>query len=310
MTIVGRVPADLASPAGEHLVSVVIPTYRPRPAAARRSSPRSRRSPRSTVSPEGWPFRVAEVLLVHDCGPDDPAQPAARAGADATRSSGSVWLSRNFGQHAATLAGMASSGGDWIVTLDEDGQHDPVVHRRHARRRPRRAGERRLRQAGQRGAARRRCATRPRAGAKRLVTALSGGADASVFHSYRLILGEVGRSVAAYAGAGVYLDIALGWVAGRVDDGAGRAARRGGGPRPPATRCAACSRTSGGWCSPAAPAGCGWSACSGWCSPCSGLLLAVFMVIRQLVHPAPTEGWTSLIVVILICTGAILFSLG
>ena len=37
----------------------------------------------------------------------------------------SVWLSRNFGQHAATLAGMASSGGDWIVTLDEDGQHDP-----------------------------------------------------------------------------------------------------------------------------------------------------------------------------------------
>ena len=27
-------------------------------------------------------------------------------------------------------------------------------------------------------------------------------------------------------------------------------------------------------------------------------------------HPAPTEGWTSLIVVILISTGAILFSLG
>ena len=36
-----------------------------------------------------------------------------------------VWLSRNYGQHAATLAGMSSSGGDWIVTLDEDGQHDP-----------------------------------------------------------------------------------------------------------------------------------------------------------------------------------------
>ena len=52
-------------------------------------------------------------------------------------------------------------------------------------------------------------------GAKRVVKSLSGGADASVFHSYRLILGEVGRSVAAYAGSGVYLDIALGWVAGR-----------------------------------------------------------------------------------------------
>ena len=37
-----------------------------------------------------------------------------------------IWLSRNFGQHAATLAGMTSSGGEWIVTMDEDGQHDPA----------------------------------------------------------------------------------------------------------------------------------------------------------------------------------------
>jgi glycosyltransferase involved in cell wall biosynthesis len=36
-----------------------------------------------------------------------------------------IWLSRNFGQHAATLAGMASTNGDWVVSLDEDGQHDP-----------------------------------------------------------------------------------------------------------------------------------------------------------------------------------------
>ena len=64
------------------------------------------------------------MLLVHDCGPDDSARvmrelaphPFVRP----------VWLSRNFGQHAATLAGMASSGGDWIVTMDEDGQHDPA----------------------------------------------------------------------------------------------------------------------------------------------------------------------------------------
>ena len=33
--------------------------------------------------------------------------------------------------------------------------------------------------------------------AKRLVTKLAGGADASAFHSFRLVLGEVGRSVAA-----------------------------------------------------------------------------------------------------------------
>ena len=41
-----------------------------------------------------------------------------------------------------------------------------------------------------------------------------------------------------------------------------------------------------------------------------GFLIAVFLVIRQITHPAPVQGWTSLMVVILICTGAILFSLG
>ena len=37
-----------------------------------------------------------------------------------------IWLSRNFGQHAATLAGIACASGEWIVTMDEDGQHDPA----------------------------------------------------------------------------------------------------------------------------------------------------------------------------------------
>src|SRR5204863_8792141 len=37
-----------------------------------------------------------------------------------------IWLSRNFGQHAATFAGLASTLGEWVVTLDEDGQQDPA----------------------------------------------------------------------------------------------------------------------------------------------------------------------------------------
>ena len=35
-------------------------------------------------------------------------------------------LSRNFGQHPATVAGVLHSSGDWIATLDEDGQHPPA----------------------------------------------------------------------------------------------------------------------------------------------------------------------------------------
>ncbi len=41
-----------------------------------------------------------------------------------------------------------------------------------------------------------------------------------------------------------------------------------------------------------------------------GLLVAVFVVYRRLTSPDPTQGWASLIVVVLISTGAILFSLG
>jgi glycosyltransferase involved in cell wall biosynthesis len=306
VTIVGRVPADPVSPAGEHLVSVVIPIYQAElqlPSVIADLVTFTEHS----VTPDGVRFRVAEVLLVHDCGPDDSARvlremeaeyPFVRA----------IWLSRNFGQHAATLAGMSSSGGDWIVTMDEDGQHNPayigtmldvaltqqasVVYARPTNQAPHGA----LRNGSSRWA-------------KRLVTALSGGADASTFHSYRLILGEVGRSVAAYAGAGVYLDVALGWVAGGAasapvelrDEGEER--RSGYSRRTLLSHFWRMVLTGG-------TRGLRLVSVLGVAFALLGLLLAAFVVYRQLVHPAPTEGWTSLIVVILISTGAILFSLG
>ena len=56
---------------------------------------------------------------------------------------------------------------------------------------------------------------------------MSGGTDASLFDSYRLVLGEYGRSVAAYAGPGIYLDVALSWVAGHPATAPVDAPRRG-----------------------------------------------------------------------------------
>ena len=37
-----------------------------------------------------------------------------------------IELSSNTGQHLATSAGSVSSIGDWVCTLDEDLQHDPI----------------------------------------------------------------------------------------------------------------------------------------------------------------------------------------
>ena len=36
-----------------------------------------------------------------------------------------ITLSKNFGQHPATTAGILHSSGDWVITLDEDLQHHP-----------------------------------------------------------------------------------------------------------------------------------------------------------------------------------------
>lgn len=166
------------------------------------------------TSPQGRPFTVSEVLLVWDRGP---------GGSDATirlldaqyEWVRPVWLSRNFGQHAATLAGMTSSGGDWIVTLDEDGQMDPsfiggmldtayaagaqLVYAQPTNPPPHGA----LRNAGSKIA-------------KGLFVRFLADKSFEEFNSYRLVLGEVGRSVAAYTGAGVYLDVALSWVVADV----------------------------------------------------------------------------------------------
>ena len=34
-------------------------------------------------------------------------------------------MSRNFGQHAATLCGISKTRGEWIITLDDDLEHKP-----------------------------------------------------------------------------------------------------------------------------------------------------------------------------------------
>ena len=106
-----------------HLVSVVVPVYQGERTLRSVVAELAASVPDRT-SPAGRPYRVTEVVLVHDCGPDrsDVVIRDLAATHDWVRA---VWLSRNFGQHAATLAGIAASGGEWVVTMDEDGQHDP-----------------------------------------------------------------------------------------------------------------------------------------------------------------------------------------
>lgn len=288
-----------------HKVSVVIPVYRGEqtlPTVVAEILGHSR----SSTSPRGNVWHITEVLLVHDHGPDNSAA-VIRDLSEAHEIVRPVWMSRNFGQHAATLAGMASSGGEWIVTMDEDGQHDPsdiailldraldsnstLIYARPTNPPPHGA----FRNASSKAA-------------KRLVNRVSGGSDATIFHSYRLVLGEVGRSVAAYAGAGVYLDIALGWVVG--DPTTAPVTMRDEGER----RSGYSMRTlmSHFWRMVLTGGTRALRIVSvlGVLFAIGGVLLAAYLVVNKLTSTSVVEGWTSLTVVVLLCTGATLFSLG
>jgi undecaprenyl-phosphate 4-deoxy-4-formamido-L-arabinose transferase len=107
-----------------HRVSLVIPVYcgeKTLPTLIEEIAPLTVEQ----TSPSGNRFAICEVLLVHDCGPDrsDKVLEQLSAQHSFVRP---VWLSRNYGQHAATLAGMASATGEWVATIDEDGQQNPV----------------------------------------------------------------------------------------------------------------------------------------------------------------------------------------
>jgi hypothetical protein len=259
-----------------------------------------------TKTADGHQFQVVELLLVYDNGPDRSDE-VIRQLAAVHPFIRPIWLSRNFGQHPATLAGMASSSGDWIVTMDEDGQHDPanigdfldvalrcgsqLVYADPVNRPP----HNRFRNLGSRLA-------------KWIFSTFLTGRNDATFHSYRLVLGEIGRSVSAYAGPGIFLDVALGWVAG------------------PTTMCPVRMREEGerqsGYSTQQLLAHFWDLVISSGTRPLrmvsalgalfalGGTAFAAYLVVVRITSNSIPQGWTSTMVVVLISTGAVLFSLG
>jgi len=194
-------------------VSIVIPVYQGEktlPQLIAEIEPLTK----DKASPSGHNFTVTEVILVHDCGPDQSHETIQNL-SDSYSFVKSVWLSRNYGQHPATLAGMASSTGDVVMTIDEDGQQNPadvgvfidivlnegaqVVYAAPKNPPPH-------------GFIRNMLSVV----AKRIATIIIGRKEIAYFNSFRVVDGEIARSLAAYCGSGVYLDVALLWMSKSV----------------------------------------------------------------------------------------------
>ncbi len=62
-----------------------------------------------------------ELILVNDSSPDDTWKTIQKLTTENENITG-INLSKNFGQHAALMAGMREVSGDYVICLDDDGQ--------------------------------------------------------------------------------------------------------------------------------------------------------------------------------------------
>lgn len=254
----------------------------------------------------GRRFRVTEVFLVHD-GARDRSDEVMRGLAARYPFVQLVWLSRNYGQHAATLAGMAGTSADWVVTVDEDGQQDPAdipllldcalaAGAQIAYAQPRNAPPH--------GWLRNRLS----AAVKWLFVSLLGNRQFGRFNSYRLIEGQIARGIAAYCGERVYLDVALSWVVARS-------------AHCPLTLRRERERPSGYslhrllshfWqlvlTSGTRPLR--LISALGVLVVVAGFATSAYVMYQKLTYGVPVQGWTSILVVVSISSGLILFALG
>jgi glycosyltransferase involved in cell wall biosynthesis len=169
---------------------------------------------RQRMSQSGLPLQLSECI----CVGDEPVDNSVATLQELQQQY--CWLrvltlSRNFGQHAATVAGILHTSGDWVVTLDEDLQHDPhhiapllkdaclkchdVVYARPS-------GS--IHHSWYRDAASKwtkRCAAR-----------LAGNPFIQQFNSFRLIRGSMARAAASSCAPETYFDITLTWFTQRI----------------------------------------------------------------------------------------------
>jgi len=160
-------------------------------------------------------FLINEVILVDDFSQDGSSKLIHELSTHHDWIT-PIWLSRNYGQHAATLAGMSSSRCEWVVTMDEDGQHAPEDIFKLLRVAENTKAELVYAEFGD-ISSHRNWRNKFSQLAKLIAMKILLPKQMKRFSSFRLIDGELARTVSAYAGNGVYLDVALTWVVDNIE---------------------------------------------------------------------------------------------
>lgn len=159
------------------------------------------------------PLELTEAILVDDSAID--GSPAVLKELESEFNWVKViTLSRNNGQHAATVAGICHTSSDWVVTLDEDMQHPP--------------GNIELLFAEQANQGADVVYAQPRESVhgnswrdkssravKTFLAKMSSIPQINAFNSFRLIRGSIARAAASSSSSQTYLDIAITWFTQR-----------------------------------------------------------------------------------------------
>lgn len=286
-------------------VSVVIPVYAGEDTLSRLMD---EILPLTTLqhSGGGLIYCVKEVILVHDCGPDLSHKTIQNLASQFSFVI-PVWLTKNFGQHAATLAGLQVTASKWVVTMDEDGQQNPneiknmldfaiehayqVVYGKPINPPPH-------------GFVRNFFSKL----AKKISSGILGNKGLGSFNSYRLIDGEVARTLASFCKNGVYLDVGLSWIVGRV--GHYPLYVRGEWGRSSSYSYLKLMQHFWGLVLTTGTRPLRLITFVGILSIFLALGLSAYAIYGKYVGSIPVEGWTSLVIVVAFSSGTILASLG
>ena len=156
-------------------------------------------------------FELSKIVLVDDGSVDGSAILMKKL--ESNDKVKSIYLNRNYGQHAAIFAGVLSTTEDVLITMDEDGEHNPEIIENmieklelenydivYARFKHKKFDFRETLSKQ----------------SKKLISIIAKDENINLITSYRAVRGSVFRSAAVYANNGSFLDIALSWISNRV----------------------------------------------------------------------------------------------
>ena len=156
-------------------------------------------------------FELSKIVLVDDGSVDGSTIIMKKL--ESNDKVKSIYLNRNYGQHAAIFAGVLSTTEDVLITMDEDGEHNPEIIENmieklelenydivYARFKHKKFDFRETLSKQ----------------AKKFISIIAKDQNINLITSYRAVRGSVFRSAAVYANNGSFLDIALSWISNRV----------------------------------------------------------------------------------------------